>query len=171
MPADGQPPTPPPAELSVSRANSLRSVARIRRLFREYERSIGIDLDYQGFEDELRTLPGKYAAPGGVLLLGRVRGVVAGCAAVRPGPDRSAELKRVFVRPRFRHGGVGRIPVDRAIAFATEARYRAMVLDTLPEMEAAYRLYVRIGFREVDPYGPVSRPGTRYLRLDLASTG
>lgn len=159
------------AEISVSRVNSLRSVATIRRLFREYERSIGVDLDYQGFEDECRTLPGKYAAPGGVLLLGRVRGVVAGCAAVRPGPDRSGELKRVFVRPRFRHGGVGRTLVDHAIAFATAEGYRALVLDTLPEMEAAYRLYVRLGFQEVDPYGPVSRPGTRYLRLELASPG
>jgi putative acetyltransferase len=167
MPPPIRPSARSPAGVTVTPANSARDLGTIRRLFREYERAIGVDLDYQDFEAEWRTLPGRYAPPGGVLLLGRARGGVAGCAAVRPGPGTSAELKRVYVRPRFRHAGVGRTLVDRAIEFAAKSGYRSLVLDTLPDMKAAYRLYVRLGFLPVAPFGPPARPGTRYLRLEL----
>jgi hypothetical protein len=54
-------------------------------LFRSYAASLDVDLFHQGFEAELRSLPGCWAAPGGVLLLAReAGGTPSGCAALRP---------------------------------------------------------------------------------------
>lgn len=64
-------------------------------LFLEYTSGLGIDLAYQSFAEELADLPGKYAAPHGVLLIARSveaitgttkAGKPIGCVALRPLP-------------------------------------------------------------------------------------
>jgi putative acetyltransferase len=153
----------------IDAVEGRRDLATVGRLFREYERSLDTDLRFQGFAAELRALPGEYVPPGGALFLGRVDGVVAGCVALRPGPRGAAELKRLFVRRRFRGVGLGRALVTEAMRAARAVPYRAIVLDTLPEMADARRLYLRLGFRECAAYGGPSVPGMRYFRLLLAS--
>ena len=41
----------------------------LKQLFLDYNHSLNIDLAFQDFETELKTLPGKYAPPDGVLIL------------------------------------------------------------------------------------------------------
>lgn len=139
----------------------------VRALFREYASSLSIDLSFQGFTEELRGLPGEYAAPRGALLLGRVGGATAGCVAVRPWQDRACEMKRLYVRDGFKRQGCGRVLAERAIEWARQVGYERMLLDTLPSMAAAQRLYEALGFRDVASYrfNPVA--GTRYMELDL----
>jgi putative acetyltransferase len=158
-----------PVAVTVHIVRSPHDLATIRRLFEEYARSLTVDLSVQGFEEEVRTLPGLYARPAGALLLGRVRGRVAGCVALRPGPGRSGELKRLFVRPNFRRAGLGSALLEAVVRGARKRGYDSLVLDTLPEMERAHRLYERRGFRETAPFGASSLPSARYLRLDLRS--
>jgi SAM-dependent methyltransferase/ribosomal protein S18 acetylase RimI-like enzyme len=160
-----------PKPLGIRRAESSREIATVRRLFREYEHAIGVDLGWQGFQEELRSLPSAYRGPRGVLLIGRVRGRIAGCVGLRPGPDGAGEIKRLFVRPAFRRSGLGRALVERVASWAREHQYDALVLDTLPEMAAAQRLYRSLGFRETAPYAHHRVPGMRYFRLDLARQG
>ncbi|MCI4324943.1 MAG: GNAT family N-acetyltransferase [Thermoplasmata archaeon] len=144
-----------------------RDVATVRRLFREYERSLSTDLCFQGFEGEVQSLPGAYVPPGGALLLGRVDGAVAGCVGLRAGPEPFGELKRLFVRPGYRRSGLGTALVEEIVRTARAVPYDGIVLDTLAEMTAAHRLYVRLGFREVEPYGSTSEPGMRYFRREF----
>ena len=80
---------------------------------------------------------------------------------------RSAELKRLYVRPRHRGLGVGRQLTESAIRIAEELGYARIRLDTTPEMAAAQRLYAALGFREIAPYRSNPIPGTRYLELIL----
>src|SRR5437667_9599388 len=73
--------------MEIVQAVTQGQVAEARALFREYERSLGIDLCFQGFEQELVSLPGAYAPPRGRLLLAADGGALAGCVALRPLDD------------------------------------------------------------------------------------
>ena len=73
--------TPSVTLLTPSSPSELQIV---RTIFREYAETLGVDLCFQDFENELVQLPGDYAAPRGALLLAQVDGAVAGCCALRP---------------------------------------------------------------------------------------
>ena len=74
----------------------------VEKLFREYSNSIGVDICFQGFEQELANLPGKYAEPKGCVLLAFVDDKLAGCGALRPLDAATCEMKRLYVRSAFR---------------------------------------------------------------------
>ena len=139
----------------------------VRAILREYASSLAIDLSFQDFAQELADLPGEYAAPYGMLLLGLVGGASVGCVAVRRWQDRICEMKRLYVRDSFKGQGHGRALAEHAIDWARRAGYKRMRLDTLPSMAAAQRLYENLGFRDVASYrfNPVT--GTRYMELSL----
>lgn len=164
--------TPSPA-IDIRLAETPADVAAVRELFSEYQADIGIDLCFQGFADELDSLPGDYALPLGALLLATVDQQPAGCCALRPllNTDHldACEMKRLFVRPAFRRFGLGRLIAQALIDRALEAGYSNMLLDTLDDMEAARGLYEVLGFEEVPPYYYNPIPGAHYLRCELGA--
>lgn len=124
----------------------------VRDLFLEYAGTLNFSLCFQDFESELGGLPGAYAPSAGTLLLARVDGSLAGCVGVRPLDAGRCEMKRLYLREFCRGNGGGRLLAERAINFARKAGYRSMVLDTLPQMTAALRLYYELGFLRCKPY-------------------
>lgn len=151
-------------------ANDEGQIAAARELFVEYAHSLGIDLCFQGFEQELATLPGAYAPPQGRLLLAATPAEYLGCVALRHRPmieEHSCEMKRLYVRPQARGRGLGRALAERIIAEAREIGYARIVLDTLATMDAALGLYHSLGFRETAPYYDNPIPEARYLALTL----
>jgi putative acetyltransferase len=146
-----------------------------RTIFCEYAAQLGVDLCFQGFEQELVDLPGEYAAPHGALLLAVVDGALAGCGAFRPLPDvdypNACEMKRLYVRRAFRRFGLGRLLARQLMDLAIEAGYSTMLLDTLDDMEAARNLYETLGFEEIPPYYFNPVPGAHYLKVDLRQPG
>jgi putative acetyltransferase len=142
-----------------------------RAIIREYADTLGIDLCFQGFEEELATLPGEYAPPRGALLLALVDGVVAGCCALRPLDSsdypNAAEMKRLYVRKPFRGLGLGRHLVEAALDAARAAGYMSVLLDTLDDMESARALYEDLGFEPIEPYYHNPIAGAHYLKVDL----
>jgi putative acetyltransferase len=154
---------------AIAEALEGADIAACKGLFDEYRSSLGVSLDFQDFERELATLPGAYARPRGRLLIARVVGQPAGCAALRPLDADVAEMKRLFVRPDYRGMGLGRTLAECAIDEARALGYRSLVLDTLPEMHAAHGLYIDLGFREVARYNDNPVEGARFLSLELAA--
>lgn len=161
----------PPPRIDVRPASGPGDMATVRELFLEYQSDIGIDLCFQGFDEELASLPGDYTSPLGGLFLAFVDDDAAGCCAFRPLPDsdyaNACEMKRLFVRRAFRGFGLGRLLVEQILMQAKQSGYDAMLLDTLSDMEAARQLYQEVGFEEVAPYYHNPLPGAHYLKVDL----
>ena len=163
-----------------------------RGIFGDYAASLGVDLGFQGFDQELATLPGDYAPPRGVLMLALVQATdavgdepqqlrlevapgmwmeVAGCCALRPldaaDYPNAAEMKRLYVRPAFRGLGLGRQLAEAILDEARTLDYGCVLLDTLSDMEAARALYEDLGFEEVPPYYHNPIAGSHYLKVSL----
>ena len=154
--------------MEVFQANSQEDFDRARTLFEEYAAGLGISLCFQNFDDELNSLPGKYAPPDGRLLLATEGAELAGCIALRKLAPGVCEMKRLFVRPAFRSKGLGKVLVDAIIAEARHIGYQQMRLDTLPGlMDRAIALYQSMGFIEIEPYYPNPVAGAKFMQLDL----
>jgi ribosomal protein S18 acetylase RimI-like enzyme len=139
----------------------------IQELFLEYARSLDFDLCFQNFDEELRSLPGRYAPPAGRLILCRLDGAPAGCVALKPLGSGICEMKRLFVRPEFRARRLGLQLAQHIIQEARQIGYKAMRLDTIASMERAISLYRSLGFKEIPAYYHNPIPDAVYLELLL----
>jgi putative acetyltransferase len=160
------------AAMRVAPALLEPAISDVRKLFREYSLMPGVVQCLDDFERELASLPGAYAPPGGRLLLAVEDGSESaenaiGCVALRRLEPDVCEMKRLYVRPTFRGQNAGRALVEGLITEARSIGYHRMVLDTLPSMEAAHKLYRTLGFREIPPYPKNPIPGALFFGLEL----
>lgn len=153
--------------LHLKQVETAEEIEIARGLLREYQQALGVDLCFQGFESELKGLPGAYAPPSGRLLLAWRDGSPIGCVALQHVDANRGEMKRLYVRPSARGTGLGRALLARILEDAVSIGYSEVVLDTLPSMGEAQRLYERFGFREIAPYRPNPIVGSRYLGKKL----
>ena len=142
--------------------------ATVQALFREYVASLAEDISFQDFEAEFAGLPGKYARPGGAVLIAWHGAQPAGAVAYRMVEPGVCEMKRLYVRPAFRGRDLGRELANELIDDARQQGYRTMLLDTLASMSAARALYRDLGFVPVAPYYDNPLPGVMYMALDLS---
>ena len=153
---------------AVIRSAERPDIPIMRTLFQEYADSLGIDLCFQGFAQELADLPGKYDSPRGCILLALVEDQPAGCVALRPLSECECEMKRLYVRPACQRMGLGRALADRIIQEARRLGYVRMRLDTIPSiMGSAVALYRRLGFEEIPPYCENPVAGATFMELRL----
>lgn len=126
---------------------------KIRSLFIEYQKWLGIDLCFQNFEAELVNLPGEYAEPkGSIFVVEESKSVFVGCIALRPYSNGVAEIKRLYIQPSSQGRGYGILLLERALDMAKAAGYKKVILDTLPTMERARNLYRVFGFTQIGAY-------------------
>lgn len=155
------------ADVRISAASTTAEFEAVRGLFRDYARTPDVDVCVVGFDEEIRALPGVYAEPSGAVLLAQLMGAPAGCVAIKPVDESTAEMKRLFVRPEARGRKIGERLALAAIAAARARGYRRLRLDTLPSMTEARAIYSRLGFREVVPFGSLPVAGATWMELAL----
>ena len=135
----------------------------VRALIEEYCRWIDLDLTFQEIEAELDGLPGDYAPPRGILLVGFIDDRLEGIVACRQWSAEICEMKRLYVRPSGRGSGLARALVTTLLSAAAAQGYRQVYLDTLPMMGAAQGMYESLGFRDIAPYYDTPIAGTRFM--------
>ena len=159
-------------DIEVIEAVGTEDITHIRRLFRAYAGWLNVDLCFQDFEEELTSLPGKYAPPRGRLLLAKAGGDVAGCVGLRPLEDGICEMKRLWVEPGFGGRGIGRGLAEAIVDAGRELGYRAMRLDTMPKrLKAAGHIYDTLGFKAIPDYYHNPLDGVVMYELALTSVG
>jgi ribosomal protein S18 acetylase RimI-like enzyme len=152
----------------IIQATEKEHISEIKTLFLEYSNWLGELFCFQGFEEELASLPGKYASPSGRLYLVFSDGKSAGCIGIRKIDDEVCEMKRLYVRPEARGLGIGKKLVDLVVSDAKQIGYKKMLLDTLPhKMQQAQKLYRDAGFYGIDAYYANPIKGVMYMELDL----
>ena len=156
-----------PVKLRILGADDHVELEQVRQFFRNYAAWLGVDLDYQNFGDEMASLPGAYAAPAGRLFFAEFEGRPAGCVGIRASSDGVCEMKRLYVEPELRGNGIGRQLALAAIKAAKALGYRKVMMDTLPAMRIAVKLYRELGFKEAPAYYPTPVEGALFLALDL----
>ncbi|MDF2946473.1 MAG: acetyltransferase [Bacillales bacterium] len=142
-------------------------IDEVRQLFIKYSKSMKVDLCFQNFEEELKTLPGKYAPPDGALIIAVVNCKAVGCVAFRKISDGICEMKRLYVCDDFRGLGIGAKLIEMVIEEARLLKYDFIRLDTLPTMIKAQELYLLFGFYDIDQYVFNPIEGARYMELEL----
>ncbi len=158
-----------PVTVRILNENDAQAIEHVRQFFRNYAAWLGVELTFQNFDQEMASLPGAYAEPQGRLFFAEVNGQPAGCVGVRPlsSGDAVCEMKRLYVEPTFRGTGAGRQLALAAIKAAKEIGYKKLMIDTLPNMRMAVKLYRELGFNEAPAYYQTPIEGTMFLALDL----
>jgi putative acetyltransferase len=153
--------------IEIIEANTDKLIVKAKELFQEYAESLGFDLCFQNFEQELADFPGQYSPPRGYLFLAVSENHPIGCVALRDFGRGMCEMKRLYVRPDFRGQRVGSLLAETVINAAKEIGYDCMRLDTIPSMKSANLLYKSLGFKEIESYRPNPIEGALYLELSL----
>lgn len=146
----------------------------VRELFAEYTHMLvendphfQVYLDLQHYDAEVADLTKKYGMPDGRLYVAWCDGQPAGCIALRRLGGTTCELKRLYVRPAFRGRGIAGVMMQRILDDARAIGYTVMLLDTLPFLTSAIRMYRALGFYDIPPYNDSPLDTTIFLRLDL----
>ncbi len=137
-------------------------------LFKEYAASLGVNLEFQNFSEEIENLESQYSRPKGIIFLATENNAsTLGCFGIRELSGPICELKRMYLRQGARGRGIGKLMLERSIEVGRELGYRKMRLDTLPTMRTAIKLYEKMGFYEIKPYRFNPIDGTKYFEINL----
>lgn len=153
--------------IAIVQAEGAGDMDHVRALFVEYQEWLDEPICFEGFEDELRGLPGEYAPPRGRLLLARDGAAIAGGVGLWPLAGGDCEIRRLYVRPSWRGRGLGRRLAGTVVAEAAGAGYARVALHTLDKMPEAQALYRSLGFVDAPPYHASAKECAIYLVLDL----
>jgi putative acetyltransferase len=156
--------------LRLVEADSIEQLDTIRELFLEYQAELGLDLCFQGFEQELADPLALYGRPPGRLLLAHWDGDLAGCGALKDLGGGIAEIKRIYVRPPYRRHGIARALSEHLMSEAARIGYERVRLDTLARLSGALALYRSMGFMETEPYNYNPEPDIVYMERPVHQT-
>jgi GNAT superfamily N-acetyltransferase len=112
---------------------------------------------------ECRDLAAVYQDPG-TLLVAYAGGEAAGCAGLAYRGERTAEVKRLYVRPARRGCGIARALMARLHSHAATHGIEQVILDVMRSRTQATGFYRRLGYADTEPFPTTSPVPMVYLR-------
>jgi putative acetyltransferase len=112
---------------------------------------------YDATTDALYEL---FRQQGSIYYVAEENGTLLGGAGIYPSPGLPAdtcELVKMYLSPAARGKGIGKLLIEKALAFATEAGYHNVYIETMPELRKAMSVYEKFGFTYLD--GPLGNTG------------
>jgi putative acetyltransferase len=83
----------------------------------------------------------------------REDGVPAGCGGIELFDSDYGEIKRMFVRPKFRGLGLAKLILQQLTDYAVGRGVKVVRLETGIHQHEAIGLYEQMGFRTIPPFG------------------
>jgi ribosomal protein S18 acetylase RimI-like enzyme len=151
----------------IKKATTETDFENGKQLFLRYIKSLHFELNFQDVNRELEEIHLEYNLPTGVLLLAYDGDKAIACAGVRKIDGQIAELKRMFVDPDYRGHQLGQKILQMSLNEARLLGYRSIRLDTVPEMQAAIKLYTAAGFYPIESYRFNPMPGALFMEKEL----
>ncbi|MHC4241655.1 MAG: GNAT family N-acetyltransferase [Planctomycetota bacterium] len=154
-------------KLKIFPAQTDEDFETAKKLLVEYANSLGFDLSFQDFKQELADLSNHFTSSEDCLLLATYENQAVGCVAVTRFDNGICEMKRLYVKPSFRGLGIGRVLAETTITQARKVGYNSMRLDMVLPRDAARNLYLSLGFEDIESYryNPMERAVFMELKL------
>jgi GNAT superfamily N-acetyltransferase len=95
----------------------------------------------------------KLIAQGVAFFVIRDNGVPVGCGGIQLYGTEYGELKRMYVRPKYRGQGLAKLMIDHLTEYARSHGIRLLRLETGIHQAPAIGLYERAGFQSIPPFG------------------
>lgn len=153
---------------------AYQSPNEVKQLFTEYTNSLLEGepafkqyLEIQNYDEEVAHMDLKYGLPSGRLYLAYYDDELAGCIGLRKIDEENCEMKRLYVRPKFRGKQIGNTLVEAILSDARKIGYSNILLDTFPFLKSAIHMYKKYGFYEIPCYNDCPVEKTVYMKLEL----
>ena len=159
--------------LKIYPVETDRDIAFIRGLLEEYVASWFEDggpvhiKEFEAHKYQMNNLGECFGPPDGCLLIAKYNEEAAGCVALRKLTGDRCEMKRLYVKPKFRGLKIGRKLAETIIEQARKIGYKYMRIHTITALEEANRLYESLGFNEINPYEYTPRDDSVFMELKL----
>jgi putative acetyltransferase len=112
------------------------------------------------FDPTTDTLSDVFKAPRSIYYVAVTQGTIAGGAGIFPSdglPEDTCELVKMYLTPQVRGKGIGKLLIETCLAFAKDAGYKKVYLETLPELKKAIHVYEKFNFTYLP--GPLGNTG------------
>lgn len=100
---------------------------------------------------------------GSIYYVAEFDGEIVGGAGIYPSdglPANTCELVKMYLLPQARGKGLGKMLIDKVLAFASDWGYRFVYIETMPELKKAMSVYEKFGFKYLDaPMGNTGHTG------------
>lgn len=154
----------------INEASFPEDSESLKSIISEYIVWLDMDLSYRGFDQEMAKFDQLFTLPNGLFLMARSNDTVAGCVGLLRHSMDTAEVKRLYVRPKFRGQQLGQRLIQKLIKTAQGLNFKRLILDAVPQTIVAQQLYQSIGFQQTEPYYANPVPGTKFYELVLPTT-
>jgi carbonic anhydrase len=153
---------------TIKVCNTDVDLKKAKKLTCDYIAWLGMDLSFQDVDDEFVEFEKMYSKPKGCFLIAvKEKDEVLGGVGLRKLKTDICEMKRLFVYPEHLNRGIGKRLCLELIMQARNLGYRKMRLDTLARLEAANKLYKKLGFYEIEQYRENTDPTAKFMELKL----